>query len=166
MGFVDFSGQGWVDGPIAGNNASEGGHRVTGECSLIGFNQVVIAAKPTCVVVLDYGYGGFCEVAGCAPGSFKVKEVVEGELRSANQLNRRHAQRLFDYSLLNIEGGFLVGIFSIAQVIELLHGYGHVLWESLFISEILGDGGVIHGDVLESFLSQPFPFFLVHLAQA
>ena len=87
MSFVNFGGKGEVNRLVAGNDAPEGGYRVTGKSSSVCFNHVSIAAKSARVSVLDDSYSRVGEIAGCAPGSFEVKEVIEGELRPAQLRN-------------------------------------------------------------------------------
>ena len=57
---------------------------------------------------------------------------------------------------LGVEGRLLVGVLAVAQAVALLHGDGHLLGEAvLALAQVLGDGGVVDGHVLEGLLGQP-----------
>ncbi len=119
---------------VGGHDAPEGGHLVAGEGAAVGLGDIGVAGQPAGVGVLDDGDGRGGEIDSGAPGGVGVQDVVKGKLLAvyllgpgdAGVLPRVHGQ-------LGVEGGLLVGVLAVAQVLALAHGHGQLLGQARLV---------------------------------
>ncbi len=149
-------GRGEGEAAVEGDDAAVGGDGVAGEGAPVGLDEVAVAGKSAGVGVLHDHHRRRAEVAGGVPGGVGVHDVVVGHLLAVELDGGGHPSRVgVEDALLGVEGGLLVGVLAVAGVEELVEADGQELGKGVVgAAQVLGDGGVVEGDVLECLLGE------------
>jgi len=146
---------GGVAGDVEDHDAAEGREGVGGPGPLEGRGGVLADPHPAGVGVLDDGGGGAGQFADQRPGAVQVQEVVEGEFLPLELAEGRQ-----EPIPLPVEGGLLLGVLAVPQVLDLAEvqrkelGEGppvpkEVLSLHPHVSEVARDGPVVPRRALE-----------------
>ena len=110
--------RGFVEGPVDGDDAPEGGGRIGLVGAIVGLPERRPERHATGVRVLDDHAHRVREGEGAIEGRVGIGDVVVGQRLALEHARRRHAP--LRGRRLDIEGPVLVGVLAIAQVLALL----------------------------------------------
>jgi hypothetical protein len=128
---------------VHGDDAAERGDGIAGEGVVVGRGDVRGDGRSAGVLVLEDDDGRVVELADGGPGGVGVEEVVVGELLALELPGRGEA--VLGGVGLPVEGGLLLRVLSVAQVLRLGEAHGEGLGELGGIRV----GGLLGEDLLE-----------------
>ena len=119
-----FLGRSPVNRAVQGNNAAKGGQRVSGKGPVEGFLQGYGYRRSTGVGVFNDNTGRFIKFPYQFPGCLGINYVIIGEFLAIQLPGIRQSQPRGHKA---VKGSFLMGVLTIAQVINLFPGQNQVL---------------------------------------